>query len=237
MKSFCALELPFSNCFGQTTPTLPPPPAVNSWTDVKYTQGATDEAPSGTSFCAPAVHCCTHRAWFGHFTSEWVHLLLNYAFSPPLILWFYITNMWFWFPQNKIRNCPWYCCLIAQWCLTLWPLGLQHTRLSCPSTSPRACSNSCPLSQWFHPTISSSVVPFSFCPQSCPASGFFSSESVLRITWPKYWSFSFSISPSNEYWFPLGLTGLISLLSKELSSVFSNTTVQKHQFFGVQLSL
>ena len=182
MKSFCALELPFSNCFGQTTPTLPPPPAVNSWTDVKYTQGATDEAPSGTSFCAPAVHCCTHRAWFGHFTSEWVHLLLNYAFSPPLILWFYITNMWFWFPQNKIRNCPWYCCLIAQWCLTLWPLGLQHTRLSCPSTSPRACSNSCPLSQWFHPTISSSVVPFSFCPQSCPASGFFSSESVLRIT-------------------------------------------------------
>jgi len=95
--------------------------------------------------------------------------------------------------------------------------------------------NSCPQSRWCHPTILSSVVPFSSCPQSLPASGSFP-ESVLS-RWPKYWSFSFSISPSNEY---SGLTsweliGWISVQSKGLSRVFSNTTVQKHQFFGTQL--
>ena len=81
--------------------------------------------------------------------------------------------------------------------------GPQHTRLPCPSPTPRACSNSCPLSQWCHPTISSSVFPFSSCLQSFPASGSFL-MSHLCIRWPKYWSFSFSISPSNEY------SGLIS---------------------------
>ena len=75
--------------------------------------------------------------------------------------------------------------------------GLQHARLPCPSPSPGACSNS--LSQWCHPTISSSVVPFSSCLQSFPASGSFSNESVLCLRWPKYWSFNFSISPSNGY--------------------------------------
>ena len=83
------------------------------------------------------------------------------------------------------------------------PHGLQHAILPCPSPNPRACSNSCPLSQWCHPTISSSVVPFSSCIQSLPAS-VFSNESVLHIRWPKYSSFSFSNSPSNEY------SGLIS---------------------------
>ena len=82
---------------------------------------------------------------------------------------------------------------------------LQHARPPCPSPTPGVCSNSCPLSWWCRPTISSSVVPISSCFQSFPASGFFfSSESVLFIRWPKYWSFSFSISPSNEY------SGLIS---------------------------
>ena len=79
---------------------------------------------------------------------------------------------------------------------SLQPCGLQHARLSCPLLSPGVCSNSCPLSQWCHPTISSSVAPFS-CTQSFLASGSFSSESALHIRWPKYWSFS--ISPSNEY--------------------------------------
>ena len=79
------------------------------------------------------------------------------------------------------------------------PHGLQHTRLPCPSPTPGANSNSQPLSWWCHPTISSSVVPFSSRLQSFPASRVFSNESVLRIRWPKYWSFSFSISPSNEY--------------------------------------
>ena len=81
---------------------------------------------------------------------------------------------------------------------SLQPHGLQHTRLPCPSPAPRACSNTCPLSQWCHPTISSSGIPFS-CLQSFPWSGFFSSESVLRIRWPKYCSFSFNSSPSNEH--------------------------------------
>ena len=86
---------------------------------------------------------------------------------------------------------------------SLRPHGLQHSRLSCPSPTPGACSDSHPLSQWCHPTISSSVIPFSSCIQSFPAS-VFSSESVLHIRWTKYWSFSFSISTSNEY------SGLIS---------------------------
>ena len=86
----------------------------------------------------------------------------------------------------------------------LWAHGLQHTRLPCPSLSPRVCSNSSPLIRWCHPTISSSASPFSSCPQSFPASGSFSKESALCIRWPKYWSFSFTISPSNEY------SGLIS---------------------------
>ena len=77
--------------------------------------------------------------------------------------------------------------------------GLQHTRLPCPSSTLGACSNSCPSSWWCHPIISSSVIPFSSCLQPFPASGFFSNESVLYIRWPKYQSFSFSITPSNEY--------------------------------------
>ena len=81
----------------------------------------------------------------------------------------------------------------------LRPHGLQHAKPPCPSPTPRVYSNSCPMSRWCHPTISSSVVPFSSCLQSLPASGTF-----LHIMWPKYWSFSFSISPSNEY------SGLIS---------------------------
>ena len=117
---------------------------------------------------------------------------------------------------------------------------LQHARLPCPSPSPGTHSNTCSSSWWRHPTISFSVSPFSSCPQSSPAS-VFSSESAVCIRWPQYWSFSFSISPSNEYsgwfFFFLGLTGLTSLLSRGLSRVFSNTAVQKHQFFGAQPSV
>ena len=81
----------------------------------------------------------------------------------------------------------------------LWPHGRQHARLPCPSPTPGAYSDSCSSSQWCHPTISSSVIPFFSHLQSFPAIRVFSSESVLLIRWPKYWSFSFSISPSNEY--------------------------------------
>ena len=82
---------------------------------------------------------------------------------------------------------------------SLQPHGLQHSRSPCPAPTPRVYSNSCASSWWCHPTISSSVVPFSFCLHSYPASGSFSSESVLHIRWANYWSFSFIISPSNEY--------------------------------------
>ena len=96
---------------------------------------------------------------------------------------------------------------------SLWPHGLLHSRLSCPSLSPGVCSDSCPLSWWFHPTISSFVSPSL---QSFPASGSFPMSRLLHIRWPKYWSFSFSISPSNiQGWFPFRLTGWISLLSKD----------------------
>ena len=88
---------------------------------------------------------------------------------------------------------------------SLQPYEVQHTRLPCCWPSPRACSNSCPLSQWCHPTILSSLVPFSSClPSVFPSIRVFSNESALHIRWPKYWSFSFSISPSREY------SGLIS---------------------------
>ena len=125
---------------------------------------------------------------------------------------------------------------------SLRPHESQHASSPCPSPTPGVHSNSRPSSQWCHLAISSTVVPFSSLPPIPPSIRVFSNESTLRMRWPKYWSFSFSIIPSKEY------TGLISfrmeeigsdwisLLSKGLSRVFSNTTVQKHQFFGAQLS-
>ena len=109
-------------------------------------------------------------------------------------------------------------------------------RPPCPSPTPGVHPNPCPLSWWCHPIISSSVVPFSSRLQSSQHQGL-SNQSVLRIRWQSIGA-SASVLPMNiQDWFPLGLTGLISLQSKGLSRVFSNTTVQKHQFFGTQLSL
>ena len=120
---------------------------------------------------------------------------------------------------------------------SLWPHGLQHVRFPCP-LSPRVCSNSCPLSQWCHPTISSSVTYFSSHPQSFPASGSFPMSWLFASGSPSIWASALaSVLPVNsQNWFPLGWTSLISLLSKGLSRVFPNTTVQKHQFFGAQPS-
>ena len=122
---------------------------------------------------------------------------------------------------------------------SLWPHGLQQARLPCPSPTPRACSNSCHLSRWCHPAISSSVIPFSSCLQSFPTSGsllvsqFFASSGQSIGASP-----SASVLPMNiQDWFPLGLAGWISLQSKGLSGVFSKTTVPKHQFFSTQPSL
>ena len=116
---------------------------------------------------------------------------------------------------------------------------LQHARLSCPSPTPRACSNSCPLSRWCHPTISTSVVHFSSCLQSFPASGSFTMSQFFASGGQSIGvSASTSVLPMNtQDWSLLGWTGWISLQSKGLSRVFSNTTVQKHQFFGPQFSL
>ena len=122
---------------------------------------------------------------------------------------------------------------------SLWQ---QHTRLPCALPSPGACSNSSPLSQWCHPTVSSSVILFSSCLQSFPASGSFP-MSVLRIRWPKYWTFSFSISPSNEYsglisfrmdWFDLlAVQGSLKSLQHHSSKA---SILQRWVFFRVQLS-
>ena len=126
-----------------------------------------------------------------------------------------------------------YCCSVAQSLSdSLWPHGLWHTRLPCASPSPRACSNSCPLSRWCHPTISSSVVPFSSCLQSCPASGSFLISWFFTSGGQNFQaSASASVLMNVQDWFPLGLI----LQSKGLSRVFSNTTVQKHPFFDVSL--
>ena len=122
----------------------------------------------------------------------------------------------------------------------LWSHGLQHAWAPCSSPSPGLCSNSCSLSRWCHPTISSYGVPFSSCLQSFPASGSFPMSWLLFASGgPSIRaSASASVLPMNiQDWFPLRWTGWISLQSKGLSRVFSNTIVQKHQFFITQLSL
>ena len=119
---------------------------------------------------------------------------------------------------------------VTQSCLTLWPHETQHARPPCPSPTPKVHPNSCPLSWWYHPTISSSVVPFS-CPQSFPASGSFPMSQLFASGGQSIGvSASTSVLPVNtQDWSPLRRTGWISLQSKGLSRLFSNTTVQKHQ--------
>ena len=148
-----------------------------------------------------------------------------------------------WLLESNVENVmlpvtkSWLTCSVAKLGLLFAAPWLQHTRLPCPSLSPGVCSNSCTLSQWCHPTILCS--PLLFMPSIFPNISVFSKESALHIRWPKYWSLSFNISPSNEYLglIPSEFTGVISLLSKGLSRVFSSSTVWKHQFFGAQPSL
>ena len=122
---------------------------------------------------------------------------------------------------------------------SLSPHEPQHTRPPCPSPTPRVHSNSCPSSRWCHPAISSSVVPFSSCPHSLPASKSFPMSQLFVWSGQNIGvSAIASVLPKNtQDWYPLGWTGWISLQSKGLSRVFSNTTVQKHQLFSTQLSL
>ena len=122
---------------------------------------------------------------------------------------------------------------------SLQPHEPQHTRLPCPPLIPRVYPNSCPLSRWRHPTISSSVIPFSSCPQSFPASGSFQMSQLSASGGQSIGvSASTSVPPVNtQDWSPLGWTCWITLQSKGVSRVFSNTAVQNHQFFGAQFSL
>jgi len=146
----------------------------------------------------------------------WLHRSISRELSSKKYLVFLSVNML----SMTLHLLLLLCCSVMS--DSLQPHGLQHTRLPCPSPSPRACSNSCPLSQWCHPTISFSVVLFSFL-QFFHSIRVFSNVSALHIREPKYWSFSFSISPYSE---------CSGLQSKGPSRVFSNTTVWKHQFFG-----
>ena len=135
------------------------------------------------------------------------------------------------FSSVQLLSCVWLFCNPIDW--------LQHTRLSCPSPTPRACSNSCLSSQWCHPTISFSVIPFSSHLQSSPTSGSFPMSQLFASGGQSIGVLaSTSVLPMNtQDRSPLGWTGWISLQSKGLSRVFSNTTVQKHEFFRTQLSL
>ena len=132
--------------------------------------------------------------------------------------------------KKKAMSC---CCSVAQLCPTLCLMA----RVLCPSSSPVACSNSCPLSQWCHPTISSSVIPFCSCLQSFPASRSFPLSQLFTSGGQSIGvSASTSVLPMNiQDWFPLGWTGWISLQSKGPSRVFSNITGQENQFFGLSL--
>ena len=126
------------------------------------------------------------------YSTWWLH-----SFSIRKIVWmdqsiFFLQNL-FWVCGELVQVSS-----VPQSCLTLPPHGLQHAWLPCPSLTPRTCSNSCPWSQWCHPTISCPVIPFSSCLQSFPTSRAFP-MSHLSFRWPEYWSFSFSISPSNEH--------------------------------------
>ena len=121
---------------------------------------------------------------------------------------------------------------------SLWPHESQHSRPPCPSSTPGIFSNPCPSSWWCHPAISSSIVPFTSCSQSIPASGSFPMSQLFAWSGQSIGiSASASVLPmSTQDWSPLGWTGWISLQSKGLATVFSNTTVQMHQFFSTQLS-
>ena len=177
---------------------------------------------SSTSNIQLFIHCLGNLIIYSRFNME----------NCLSLYWFFSFPSTHYFPLVAVVQCS------ARY-VFLWSHGLQHARLPCPSPSPGVCTNSSPLSQWCHPINSSSVIPLSSCPQSFPASGSFSVSQLFSSGGQNIGvSASTSVLPMNtQDWSPLGWTGWISSQSKGLSRVFSNTTVQKHQFFGAQLSL
>ena len=134
------------------------------------------------------------------------------------------------FMETQVQSVKFSCPVMSN---SLWPHGLQQARPPCPSPSPRVGPSSCPLHRWCYPTISSSVSPFSFCPQSYPASGSFPMSRFFTSCGQSIGASASVLPVRIQCWFSLELTGFISLLSKGFSEVFSNTTVQKHQLFYV----
>ena len=169
-------------------------------------------------------------------TETWmVHNNCSHFFEHLYVMFFMYT-IWFCFDSMFTQSVQFNCSVVSN---SLRSHGLQHTRPPCPSPTPGFYSNSCPLSRWCHPTISPSVVPFSSCLQSFPASGSFQMSQFFASGGQSIGlSASTSICSMNiQDWFPLGLTGWISLQSKGLSRIFSSTTVGKHKFFSAQPSL
>ena len=165
----------------------------------------------------------------GHGTTDWFQIGKGECQGCILSLWlfnFYAEFSSVNFSRSVVSD-------------SLWAHEPQYTRPLCPSPTPRVYPNPCPMCRWCHPTISSSVVPFSSSPQSFPASGSFQMNQLSTSGgWSIGVSASTSVPPMNtQDWSPLRWTGWISLQSKRLSRVFSNTTVQKRQFFCAQLSL
>ena len=184
------------------------------------------------------LHCLVVKSPTSYLMwATWTYKLCNRAWVIHLFVSSSLSIAWlkkYYLPHSAVQSVS----SVAQSCLTLQPHGMQHARLPCPSPAPRVYSNSCSLCQWCHPTISSSVIPFS-CLQSFPASGSFQMSQLFASGGQSIGvSASASALPINiQNWFPSGWTGWISLQSKGFSRVFSNATVQKHQFFSTQLSL
>ena len=187
------------------------------------------------------IICQQKSHWFHYHNLSWRHINYSqYFWSFSLArkhYWAYYqldTTDWLYYPETNLYCC----CSVHSVMFNSASQWLQHTRLPCHWPSPRVFSDSCPLSPWCHPTIPSSVTPFSSCPQSFPASGSFPMSQPFASGGQIIGDSALaSFLPMNtQNWSPLGWTGWISLLSKWLSRVFSNTTVQKHQFFGAQLS-
>ena len=164
--------------------------------------------------------------------TKYFNFKLNLTLMEDILVRQIEFHLWLFFLCVYISSVQFSCSVMSD---SLWPHESQHARPPCPSPTPRVYPNSCPLSWWCHSAISSSVVPFSSNSQSLPALGSFPVSQLFA--WGIGVSASASVLPMNiQDWFPSGWTGWISLQSKGLSRVFSNTTIQTHQFFGAQLS-
>ena len=204
--------------------------------------------PTNSSFAAPFSFCLQSFPASGSFPMSQLFALGSQSIGASASASVLPMNIQGWFPlgltgwislQSKGLSRVFFSSVHSVVSKSLWPQELQRAMPPCPTPTPGAYPNSCPLNRWCDPIISSSVVPFSSCPQSFPASGSFQMSQFFTSGGQSIGvSASTSVLPMNiQDWFPLRWIGWISLQSKELSRVFFNMIVQKHQFFGTQLSL